>query len=101
VNRHEINLVPLQQASLCLDCEAITAGHTTCLCCGSQALLNIARILNQRVFDEGRSPKSRELTFSSLRSRTGSRVDPEFDLTLTNEQNDQLRYAWRLGKNSA
>jgi hypothetical protein len=100
MNKHEINLVPLQQASLCLDCEAITAAHTICLCCGSQALLNIARILSERVFDAGRPAKSRSLTFSSLRSRTGSRVDPEFDRTLTGEQNEQLRFAWRLG-NSA
>jgi hypothetical protein len=85
VNKHEINLVPLQQASLCLDCEAITAAHTTCLCCGSQALLNIARILSHRVFDTTRSPKSHPLTFPSLRSRSGSRVDSEFDLTLTGE----------------
>jgi hypothetical protein len=41
-------LVPLQQASLCMDCETITAAHTNCLACGSKALLNIARVLNNR-----------------------------------------------------
>jgi hypothetical protein len=41
-------LVPLQQASLCIDCETITAAHTTCLACGSRALLNIATVLNNR-----------------------------------------------------
>ena len=44
----DLNLVPLRQASLCLDCETITAAHTTCLACGSQALLNIARALDQQ-----------------------------------------------------
>jgi|ERR1700729_1910851 len=41
-------LVPLQQASLCVDCETITAAHTNCLACGSKALLNIAQVLNNR-----------------------------------------------------
>lgn len=41
------NLVPLQQASLCLDCETITAAHSNCHACGSRALLNIARALDQ------------------------------------------------------
>jgi hypothetical protein len=41
-------LVPLQHASLCIDCETITAAHTNCLACGSKALLNIARVLNNR-----------------------------------------------------
>ncbi len=48
MNNSNFSLVPLQQANLCLDCEAITAAHTNCLCCGSQALLSIARILNHR-----------------------------------------------------
>jgi hypothetical protein len=42
------DLVPLSQASLCLDCETITAANTNCLGCGSRALLNIARVLNGR-----------------------------------------------------
>jgi hypothetical protein len=41
-------LVPLQQASLCVDCETITATHSNCLACGSKALLNIATVLNNR-----------------------------------------------------
>jgi len=43
----ELSSVPLQQASLCLDCENITAGNTGCLACGSKALLNIARTLSR------------------------------------------------------
>jgi hypothetical protein len=46
MNVSKLSLVPLQQASLCLDCEIITAAHTHCLACGSAALLNLARTLN-------------------------------------------------------
>ena len=41
-------LVPLRLANLCIDCETITAAQTTCLACGSKALLNIAQVLNNR-----------------------------------------------------
>lgn len=41
-----LSFVPLQHASLCLDCETITTAHTNCQACGSQALLNLARVLN-------------------------------------------------------
>jgi len=47
MNASNLSLVPLQQASLCLDCETITAAQTNCHACGSRALLNIARALNQ------------------------------------------------------
>lgn len=46
MNVSKLSLVPLQRASLCLDCEIITAAHTHCLACGSAALLNLARTLN-------------------------------------------------------
>jgi hypothetical protein len=46
MNVTKLSFVPLQQASLCLDCDMITAGHTHCFACGSVALLNIARTLN-------------------------------------------------------
>jgi hypothetical protein len=42
-----LSLVPLQQASLCLDCETITTAQTNCHRCGSRALLNLARALDQ------------------------------------------------------
>jgi hypothetical protein len=90
VNNYDINLVPLQQASLCLDCEGITAGHTTCLCCGSQALLNIARILNHKVFD------ARRPMFSSLRHRSGLTMESAFDHPLTTTQSEP-RFAAHLG----
>jgi hypothetical protein len=40
------SLVPLQLASLCLDCETITAAHKQCSACGSVALLSIAKTLS-------------------------------------------------------
>lgn len=46
MNASTLSLVPFQQASLCLDCEMITAAHTHCSVCGSVALLNLARTLN-------------------------------------------------------
>ncbi len=91
MNNYDINLVPLQQASLCLDCEGITAAHTTCLCCGSQALLNIARILSDKVFDTSR-PR-----LSSLHHRAGSVMQSDFDHSLVAEQNKRLRFAARMG----
>jgi hypothetical protein len=42
------SLVPLQQANLCLDCETITASQANCFACGSRALLNVARVLNEQ-----------------------------------------------------
>ena len=47
MNSSKHSLVPLQAASLCLDCEIITAAHGRCIACGSAALLNIARALNR------------------------------------------------------
>jgi hypothetical protein len=46
MNTSELALVPLQQASLCLDCDMITAAQTHCFACGSVALMNLARTLN-------------------------------------------------------
>jgi hypothetical protein len=46
MNVTKLSLVPLQQASLCLDCDMITAAHTHCFACGSVALMNLARTLN-------------------------------------------------------
>ena len=48
MNTLNLSLVPLRQASLCLDCETITTAHTNCHACGSRALLNVARALDQR-----------------------------------------------------
>lgn len=43
----KLSLVPFQLASLCLDCEMITAANGRCIACGSMALLNIARTLSK------------------------------------------------------
>jgi len=42
-----LSFVPLSQASLCLDCEMITAETMSCAACGSSALMNVARTLGQ------------------------------------------------------
>lgn len=42
-----LSVVPLRQASLCLDCEMITIAPTSCLACGSDALLSISRALSR------------------------------------------------------
>jgi hypothetical protein len=46
MNSTKLSIVPFRQASLCLDCDMITAAHTHCFVCGSAALLNLARTLN-------------------------------------------------------
>jgi hypothetical protein len=41
------NLIPLQQAVLCANCEVISDGKNgRCVVCGSPSLLNLARVLN-------------------------------------------------------
>jgi hypothetical protein len=47
MNSSKLSVVPLKLASLCLDCEAITAAQGRCVACGSVALLNIARTLSR------------------------------------------------------
>ncbi len=41
------NFVPLNQASLCLDCEMVTAAQNCCPACGSGALMSISRALSR------------------------------------------------------
>lgn len=41
------NLVPLQQAVLCANCEVVSDGKDgRCVVCGSSSLLNLARVLD-------------------------------------------------------
>jgi hypothetical protein len=47
MNKSNPSLIPLQRASLCLDCEVITPAQKSCLACGSAALLNVARALSR------------------------------------------------------
>lgn len=47
MNSSKLSLVPLQLASLCLDCEMIAPAHGRCIACGSVALLTIARTLSR------------------------------------------------------
>jgi len=46
MNSSSSSVVPLQFASLCLDCEMITAAGGRCAACGSSALMNVARTLS-------------------------------------------------------
>jgi hypothetical protein len=48
----KFSLVPLRQASLCLDCDMISAAHTHCAACGSAALLNLARTLDGKGYGD-------------------------------------------------
>ena len=50
MNAESPSLVPLQHASLCLDCDVISAAHADCPACGSRALLSIARALNRPAY---------------------------------------------------
>jgi hypothetical protein len=68
VNHYDISLVPLKHASLCMDCEVITAAdHNVCLCCGSRALLNVAQVLDKRAFLASHSEQPLTLSFPALR----------------------------------
>jgi hypothetical protein len=46
MNTSEVSMVPLQQATLCIDCDMITSSQTRCFACGSVALMSLARTLN-------------------------------------------------------
>jgi hypothetical protein len=88
------NLVPLQQANLCLDCETITASQANCFACGSRALLNVARVLNEHrsQFDSSSSSSSNDQTcpdmapmiqipVTQLRQRNAfQKTEPNLDL---------------------
>ncbi len=41
-------LIPLERATLCLDCHQISVSGASCIGCGSYALVNIARWLDRR-----------------------------------------------------
>jgi putative methionine-R-sulfoxide reductase with GAF domain len=42
----DVNFVPLQAATFCIQCELISANHRPyCLACGSQSLLSLSRVL--------------------------------------------------------
>jgi hypothetical protein len=47
MNSLDSGVVPLQFASLCLDCEMITPTRGRCTACGSVAVLNVARMLSR------------------------------------------------------
>jgi hypothetical protein len=63
----KFSLVPLRQASLCLDCDMISAAHTHCAACGSAALLNLARTLDGKGYGDF-MPKPMTVAHISARS---------------------------------
>jgi hypothetical protein len=80
VNSFNLSLVPLRQASLCLDCETITTADTNCHACGSRALLNVSQVLDRQLpsdlaCSERKAPRQRRTfhrdapTLSRSRSR--------------------------------
>jgi hypothetical protein len=98
VNNSNISLVPLQQANLCLDCEAITTGHTNCLCCGSQALLNIARILNERAAHVQMAKSPIPVCLSSTRQRNVSGMESSTGY-LNRAPGEPLRFPLQIAEN--
>jgi len=96
VNSTNLSLVPLQQASLCLDCETITTAHTNCLACGSRALLNLARVLSQHSSDCSRrvSTEAVPMSLSPLRQRRTFRLGgPNADRRLDKIDASPMRLA--------
>ncbi len=67
MNTSQLSLIPLQQATLCIDCDMITASQTRCAVCGSVALMNLARTLNGV---ENESPAPQNLMVVPRISRT-------------------------------
>jgi hypothetical protein len=62
------NLIPLQQAVLCANCEVVSDsknGH--CIVCGSPSLLNLARVL------DGTNRTAERARVWSRRARTAAR----------------------------
>lgn len=100
MNHSELSLVPLQQANLCLDCEAITAAHTNCLCCGSQALLNIARILNHRAAHVRLAKSPIPICVAPARQRGVSRMESNVEY-LNRGQGEPLRFPMQMSENRA
>jgi hypothetical protein len=72
MNTSELSIVPLQSASLCLDCEMITSAHTHCFACGSVALLNLSRALNGDKYSTHAPRKRATVTSISGRRATAA-----------------------------
>src|SRR6478752_9115415 len=49
----DVNFVPLQSATFCVQCEMISANpRTYCLACGSQALIGLSRVLGGSMLNQ-------------------------------------------------
>ncbi len=47
MNRARLNYIPLNQAYLCQDCNAVGNDSTYCPACASKALLGLARVFDR------------------------------------------------------
>lgn len=105
MNMSNLNLVPLRHASLCLDCETITTGHTNCLACGSRALLNVARTLNRPRHSDGLRPERSAVVQMSppqMRQRNMLyRGAPNGDRSRGQESALPRRFDFSMSENSA
>jgi hypothetical protein len=105
VNTSNLSLVPLRQASLCLDCETITSAQTNCHACGSRALLNVARALDrQRPSDLACSARIAAVQMSVPRKAqrdTPYRRTPSLDRNRGREGMLPLRIDLSMSENSA
>jgi hypothetical protein len=62
--RDELDMVALDEAVLCVNCDRISASKGTCVGCGSAALMNLSRILSL-----GSKPKESRLEQQRVRLR--------------------------------
>lgn len=97
---YDFGIVPLQQASLCLDCEVITAAQKHCSACGSRALLGIAGVLSRRgssspLFSahrdwrDDKAEQAQDRTLFASRIASGKARSQEIkDRTLNRERSD-------------
>jgi len=42
-----VETIPLNEALLCVNCGVISRSTSDCICCGSQSLLHLARVLGE------------------------------------------------------
>ena len=42
-----VELIPLNEALLCVNCQVISRSKNDCVCCGSQSLLHLANVLER------------------------------------------------------
>ena len=69
--------VPLSQALFCAECEMISNSRTYCLCCGSSAVIPVAR-----VFGGSLSASQRAVLISASQDALGYAIPPARKVSL-------------------